>query len=75
MRSKLLIKVSVTQKIRIKAKLFFFPRQNEIHVVISSEDNPLLGRFPFVRTDRPDHFRRNENFTFDQSYPARSVKS
>ena len=33
-----------------------------------------LGRFPFVRTDRPDHFR-NENFTFNQNYPARSVKS
>ena len=34
-----------------------------------------LGRFPFVRTDRQDHFRRNENFTFNQNYPARSVKS
>ena len=34
-----------------------------------------LGCFPFVRTDRPDHFLRNENFTFNQNYPARSVKS
>ena len=34
-----------------------------------------LGRFPFVRTDRPGHYRRNENFTFNQNYPARSVKS
>lgn len=34
-----------------------------------------LGRFPFVGIDRPDHFRRNENFTFKQNYPARSVKS
>ena len=35
----------------------------------------ILGRFPFVRTDRPGHSLRNENFTFNQSYPARSVKS
>ena len=34
-----------------------------------------LGRFPFVRTDRPDHSRRNENFTSNQNYPTRSVKS
>ena len=34
---------------------------------------PNLGRFPFVRTDRPGHSLRNENFTFNQSYPARSV--
>ena len=35
----------------------------------------FLGRFPFVRTDRPDPSRSNENFTFDQNYPTRSVKS
>ena len=35
----------------------------------------LLGRFPFVRTDRPGHSLRNEDFTFNQNYPARSVKS
>ena len=34
-----------------------------------------LGRFPFVRTDRPDHSRRNDNFPFNQNSPARSVKS
>ena len=28
-------------------------------------------RFPFVRTDRPDHSRHNENFTFNQNYLAR----
>ena len=26
-------------------------------------------------TDRPDQSRRNENFTFNQNYPARSIKS
>ena len=26
----------------------------------------VLGRFPFVRTDRPDRSRRNENFTFNK---------
>ena len=35
----------------------------------------LLGRLPFVRTDRPDHSRRNDNFPFNQNSPARSVKS
>ena len=37
--------------------------------------NADLGRFPFVRTDRSDYFRRNENFTLNQSYPAISVQS
>ena len=35
----------------------------------------ILGRFPFVRTDKPDLSSRNENFTFNQNYPARSVIS
>ena len=34
-----------------------------------------LGRFPFVRSDWPDHSRRNENFTFNQNCPARYVTS
>ena len=34
-----------------------------------------LGAHSIVRTDRPGHSRRNENFTFYQRYPARSVKS
>ena len=29
----------------------------------------------FVRTDRPDHSHCNEKFTFNQIYPARSIKS
>ena len=33
-----------------------------------------LGHFPFVRSGRPAHSRCNDNFTFNQSYPARSVK-
>ena len=39
------------------------------------EFNPQQRLFSFVRTDWPDHSRRNENFTFNQNYPARSVKS
>ena len=31
----------------------------------------ILGCFPFVTTDQRGHSRRNENFTFKQSYPAR----
>ena len=34
------------------------------------------GRFPYVRSDRPDLFRRNNNqFPFNQNSPAKSVKS
>ena len=33
------------------------------------------GRFPFVRTDQPFPSLSNENFTINQNYPARSVKS
>ena len=32
-----------------------------------------LGHFPFVRTDQPDHFRRNDNLTLNQNYPSRSI--
>ena len=37
--------------------------------------NRALGRFPPFRTDWPDHSRRNDNFSFNQNSPARSVKS
>ena len=32
--------------------------------------NIVLGRFPFVRTDRPDHSSHKENFTFNQNYQS-----
>ena len=48
---------------------------NETSSAVLSHGTIYLGSFPFVRTDRPGHSRRNENFTFYQSYPARSVKS
>jgi len=35
----------------------------------------FLGRVPSVRTDQPDQSCRNDNFPFNQKYPARSVKS
>ena len=38
---------------------------------IDSSANVALGLFPFVRTNRPVHSRRNENFIFNQSYPFR----
>ena len=37
--------------------------------------NVVLGRFPFVRTDRPRHSRCNEKFIFNQIYSATSFKS
>ena len=37
-------------------------------------ERELLGHFPFVRTDRPDHSCRNDSFPFNQNSPARSVK-
>ena len=65
---------------------FFTPKELQSSVncfeyvtMFSSENRTLnvllLGRFPFVRTERPDPSRRNENFTINQSYPTRSVKS
>ena len=41
--------------------------------MVRTDEN--LRALPFVRTDRPDHSRRDENSTFNQNYPARSVKS
>ena len=35
--------------------------------------NTNLECFLFVRTEWPDHSYHNENFTFNQNYPARSV--
>ena len=34
-----------------------------------------IDYFPFVKTDHPDPSSLNKNFTFNQNYPARSVKS
>ena len=36
--------------------------------------NKTLRVLPFVKTDRPAPSRRNENSTFNQNYPAKSVK-
>ena len=36
--------------------------------------NKTLRVLPFVQTERPAPSRRNENFTFNQNYPAKSVK-
>ena len=44
-------------------------------LVLFTQQLEILGRFPFVRTDRPNHSQRNENFHFNQISPARSVKS
>lgn len=42
---------------------------------ILSQTIIALARFPFVRTNRPDHYRRYDNFTFSENSSARSVKS
>ena len=42
--------------VRFPTYLLYLPWQLEI-----------LGRFPFVRTDRPARSHRNENFTFNQN--------
>ena len=41
----------------------------------AADQTKKLGRFPFVRTDWPDHSRRKEISLFNQNSPARSVKS
>ena len=70
---------------RISGGLKFFVRRQILFDSYTSSADFILrtwpikiarvsGRFPFVRTDRPDHSRNNENFTSNQNYPARSVK-
>ena len=44
-------------------------------VLLENASRTALGRFSFVRTDQPDPSLHNENFTVNQKYPARSVKS
>ena len=39
------------------------------------KNNRILRRFQIVRTDQPGHSCRKENFTLNQNYPARSVRS
>jgi len=34
----------------------------------------LKAQIPFVRTDKPNHSGRDENFICNQNSPARSVK-
>ena len=46
---------------------FFFLLKSLKRFAVSSK-----GRFSFVRTDRPGHSRRNENFSFNQSNPDQS---
>ena len=46
---------------------FFFLFKSLKPFAVSSK-----GRFSFVRTDRPGHSRRNENFSFNQSNPDQS---
>ena len=44
-------------------------------IIVSFFQFFVLGHFPFVRTDRPDHSHRNENFTLYQNYPTTLVSS
>ena len=41
-------------------------RANSLHISLIFNQS-ILGRFPFVRTDPPDHSRLKENFTFQQN--------
>ena len=45
------------------------------YLQVVSQIQSNQGRFPFVRTDRPNHSQRNEKFHFNQISPARSVES
>ena len=42
---------------------------------ISGEKDSLTRAVSICQTDRRDHSCRNENFAFNQNYPARSFKS
>ena len=56
-------------------RVFHVAANSSSYTLSSVVHTANLGRFTFVRTARPDHSRRDENFTFNQNYPARSVKS
>ena len=62
----------------IRGVLELLEEQRETLILLLSPQNlphaSLLGHFPFVRSDWPDHSRHNENFTFNQNYPATFVK-
>ena len=62
-----------TKQMVKNAKLLYLLYLTVFNIREAIVDSDSLGRFRFVRTDRPDQSRRNENFTFHQNYPARSV--
>ena len=71
-----LLQVSLNQKMNPSASLVQKSARKGGDMMVSRpKESHNLGLFPFVRTDRPDPFLRNENFTINQNYPARSVKS
>ena len=43
------------------------------NVTIFHRKSPKLGRFPFVRTERPDRSLRNENFTFNKKLSSQII--
>ena len=55
--------------------MLFVNESDTAHECLTEDKQINRERIPFVRTGLPDHFRRNENFTFRQNYPARSVNS
>ena len=57
------------EDLRVNAEGIWYQKLPEKN--IDSSANVAL----FVRTDRPLHSRRNENFIFNQIYPSRSIKS
>ena len=57
------------QELRVNAEEIWYQKLLEKN--IDSSANVTL----IVRTDRPLHSRRNENFIFNQSCPFRSIKT
>ena len=64
----------VARSLCFKARLCVKPLIWKWHF-IPMHWNKTLRVLPFVKTERTAPSRRNENFTFNQNYPARSVKS
>ena len=67
--------VSYESQSLLKGHTFAIRSPDSCPLVNASEGKKKGFRaLSFVRTDWPDHSCRNENLTFNQNYPVRSIK-
>ena len=69
------INIGLSSKPNYLAQNFFRHGKEITHWCTTTKIAQIcFGCFPFVRTDQPDHSRRDEKFTFNHNYAVRSVK-